>query len=230
MTCLWEQYWGDPTITRRNLLVVEHLDVIGKVLSRLPQDVAHQLTGAAAVGLIRAVETFQPEYGIPFPRYAWIKVLSAVRDGGRRDDLIPRSARESVNAYRRARENGAGEDEAYRAAAAHTNRPEWFVRQRVTPALNILDRVSLDAPTQWDHPSTVDDGDLRILLRDHLGRLPERERACLFLAYYEDWPLRDIGVLFGVSESRVSQINQGGLRMLRESLAAEDILTVEGCA
>jgi RNA polymerase sigma factor FliA len=63
------------------------------------------------------------------------------------------------------------------------------------------------------------DGEMRERLTKAINDLPERERLIMTLYYYEETTMKEIGLILGVVESRVSQINASAVLHLRARLS-----------
>jgi RNA polymerase sigma factor for flagellar operon FliA len=63
------------------------------------------------------------------------------------------------------------------------------------------------------------DGEMRERLTKAINTLPERERFVMTLYYYEEVTMKEIGLVIGVVESRVSQIHASAVLHLRARLA-----------
>lgn len=150
------------------------------------------LEAAAVVGLIQAVDRFDPSRGIPFEGYAALRVRGAILDEVRRLDDLTRDARRL-----------AREDEQGGAVSLEC----------------LQERGELGDPTEI---AEVDARAARDGLRDDVERalaaIPARERAILASYYGEGLTLATIGRRLGVSEARVSQLHTRAIAQLRSIL------------
>ena len=144
------------------------------------------------VGLIQAVDRFDPARGIPFEGYAALRVRGAILDEVRRLDELTRDARRL-----------AREDE-----------------QRAAVSLEFLqERGELGDPTEIAEVDAraAHDG-LRDDVEGALAAIPVRERAVLASYYGDGLTLAAIGRRLGVSEARVSQLHARAIAQLRSVL------------
>ena len=153
---------------------------------------SEDLEAAGAIGLIQAVDRFDPERGIPFEGYAALRVRGAVLDEVRRLDELSRSAR------LRASDDDRG----------------------VATSLEFLqERGELGDPAQ---AAEVDERAAHDGLRDDVERalaaIPVRERSILASYYTDGLTLAAIGRHLGVSEARVSQLHTRAIAQLRSLL------------
>ena len=185
------------------------------------------LVGDGSVGLIRAVDGFDPAHGVPLEQYARRVVLGAMLNGIRRLDPVSERVRRTVRhaeaqRYALAQELGAippsGEMER-RVPALARARVEAY---RGTP-------LSLDAPLppgerlepdgSGDPQTVVLAGVERSRIRAAVDGLPPRQRDVVLAHYYRERSLRSLGTPMGISPQRVSQLHLAAMQRLREALA-----------
>jgi len=97
---IWTTYHNTPTTQRRNELVERYLYLAERTARlrarNLPRYEPADLLGAASLGLIRAIERFDPTRGVSFPTFAWYYMNGAITDQLRRDDRLPDSMRRRI--------------------------------------------------------------------------------------------------------------------------------------
>jgi RNA polymerase sigma factor for flagellar operon FliA len=162
------------------------------------------LVALAEEGLLRALETFDPDRGVPFAPYARIRVAGHVRDALRNDDYLTRRERESVKAWLRGEEMSA--QRARSAARLASQRPKAVPPEAV---------VSL-ADTHQVEDAVIAD----LCARDAVRSLSPMEKAVLNYRYARGMSLSAIATLLQVTESRVSQVHRAALGRLREREAS----------
>lgn len=202
------------------------------LLGRLPDFIeADDLLQAGMVGLIEAARRYDPSHGVPFNAFAEQRIRGAMLDEVRKNDWIPRS----VN--RKAREISA----AINAVEAATQKPAqdkevaeslgWSLAQYHDALAQLQGQklLSLDEPggddgeNLMDRLVAADPEPGEVVQREHFAkylsqcieRLPERERLLFSLYYDEELTIKEIGLVLGVSESRVSQLHSQALLRLR---------------
>lgn len=228
-------------LQERDALVMAHIDLVRSMASRLGRRVpSHvelsELVSVGVLGLIDAARRFDPALGVPFEAFARRRIHGAMLDSLRRLDRVPRSVRR----MQRRMESVLGElrhmlgrePESAEVAEALGLTPEAYAE--VLDDLRWADVavVRSTSGTEDDPHDLLDvamDGDegpyaqlerraLRARLADALRELPDRERQILALSYQEELTLAEIGEVFGVSESRVSQLRTQAVARLRTKL------------
>lgn len=161
------------------------------------------LESAALIGLIDAVDRFDPERGIPFEGYAALRIRGAVLDELRRVDDRSRDDR------RRARATVAADVEPEIGAYGQTLS---------------LDLLLETGDHDWAAESELDDrddiDDLRWRVETALRCLPPRQRELLSRYYGDSLTLRESAVKMGISEARACQLHGRAIQNLRRELAA----------
>jgi len=243
-TTLWEawQVRGDElareSLLTRHLPLVRH--VARQVLPTLSVEASlDDLVSAGSIGLINAVESFDPGRGLAFSTYAAPRIRGAILDDLRRADHVPRSIRRKQRRIAAAEETLSGsldrKPDAREAAAKIGIDVETFWRWKADAEEAI--QVSLDQPATTKNGGAVTHSEVlegssgleiedRLnhqqevhVLRDEIMRLKERERVVLTLYYLEELKLREIAQVLGLTESRVSQIRSKAIGTLRERMS-----------
>jgi RNA polymerase sigma factor for flagellar operon FliA len=219
-----------------NLDLVQH--VVNQVSARYPRHVdRRELWNAGARGLVEAARRYRPEMGVPFARYASVRIRGAIIDSTRDRDWAARAVRRSARELRRAEE---ALEERYGRAARDEELAEHLgisveelreLRASVTRATLLhldhtyedgeedtladsLAETSVDAlPEEWlEHRELI--GTLRTAVRN----LPPTQREVIERYYLGGEMLRDIAASLGVTEARVSQICSEAINAIRAYL------------
>ncbi|HVD40325.1 MAG TPA: RNA polymerase sigma factor WhiG [Solirubrobacterales bacterium] len=242
---LWRRYKDRGDEGARERLVVAYSPMVkfvaGRLGAGLPSHVEDaDLISYGLVGLIGAIERFEPERGIKFETFAMTRIRGAIIDELRSLDWVPRSVRS------RAREIEAAqaklEHELQRAPteaelASKLNMTEeelqsalleianssvyaldelWTVSDSSGDQVSLLDTIADDSAA--DPQEALASTEVKDLLTEAIGGLPEREQLVVALYYYENLTLREIGEVLGVTESRVSQLHTKAVMRLKSSL------------
>ena len=206
--------------------------VVRSVRERVPTMVESEaLEAAAMLGLLQAFDGFDPTKGVPFETYARIRVRGAVQDELRSLDHLTRRQRRRVRAVAQAREalereTGAPADDATLAANAKITVEQLTRAAQLPSAPQAVDPSilgELATESCWQEAEDVEANLIRKermqLLTEALARLPEREQTIMSLYYKEELTLQEIGDMFRVTQSRVSQIISKVKRRLQVELA-----------
>ena len=157
------------------------------------------LESAALIGLIDAVDRFQPERGVPFEGYASLRIRGAVLDEVRRVDELGRADR------RRQREAAAqGEEGSYLG----------------TVSLDELIENGYHGGAEQDElAERYEAEDLRMRVRSAMACLPPRQHEVLERYYGQSLTLRETGQRMGISEARACQLHGRAIQNLRRQLS-----------
>jgi len=235
----------EPTL--RDQLVMAHVDLVKalayRLRRRLPAQVeVAELVSAGVLGLIDAASRYQPALGVPFDAFARRRIQGAMLDALRGLDRVPRSIRrmqrQAEEAITRLRQTLGREPEAGEIAADLSITPEQY--DQMLDELRVVEMASVRVADDGDSCRLVElaidpeSGPYLQLERRELTRrlaaaltqIPERERQILALSYVEELTLAEIGRVFGIGESRVSQLRTQAVMRLR-SILRPSIATVE---
>ncbi len=244
---LWQEFkrTGDRGLRDRLILTYAPLVkyVAGRLGSGLPAHVEEgDLVSYGLLGLIGAIERFDPDRDIKFETYAIARIKGSIIDELRSMDWVPRSVRARARDIERAiadlesRLTRAPTDEEIAAKLGITE--EEFqdslleISRSSIAALDELwaspgsggDAVALidtiEDPTAAEPQSAMAHTEIREALGEAISRLPEREKLVVTLYYYEELTLREIGEVLGVTESRVSQLHTKAILRLKARLSS----------
>ncbi len=239
---LWEKYIKTKDIELRDKLITNYLHlvkyVVGRVSAGLPSHVRFEdMNSTGIIGLVKAVEKFDPTMNAKFETYAILLIKGAIIDELRALDWVPRSIHQKSNMISKAQsalQQKLGREAENRELAEHLGmdiQELETILVRIQPAILIsLNEVYDDDDDRGsvaDHIpdkkvktsfEVVDRKELGALLEDAVVRLPDQERMVLVLYYYENLMLKEIGEVLGVSESRISQVHSKAIMRLRGRL------------
>jgi RNA polymerase sigma factor for flagellar operon FliA len=205
----------------------------------LPDHVDHDdLYSAGLVGLLQAMRNFDPACGTSFETYARVRVRGAMLDELRRMDWVPRTVHEKARKVKDMmsqleQQMGQAPTEAQMANALGISPKEYeALLNEVRPAAFVcldaagatdesdggaLHEVIADL-TEESPVEKVSQNELKALIFARLKELPEMQRKVLALYYIEDMHLREIAEVFGLTESRISQIHSQAILSIRAYL------------
>jgi RNA polymerase sigma factor for flagellar operon FliA len=241
---LWEEYrlHGDPAareqLLSQNLRLVHH---VARQLARaLRGDIEFDdLVSAGTMGLVNAIENFDPSRGLAFSTFAAPRIRGAILDDLRRWDHVPRSVRRKQRQINTAREElrtqlkrepqdpelaeelGIELEQLWRWQSDTQDAIQVSLNQPLDGAPSDFARTPIEFLVGDDGVDTEDrlthEQEVAILQRELMG-LKERERLVLTLYYHEELKLHEIATIIGLTESRISQIRSKALATLRERL------------
>jgi RNA polymerase sigma factor FliA len=212
--------------------------IAGRVARGLPSHVAMEdLVSAGMIGLLDALERFDPRKGQRFESYAEFRVRGAILDDLRRWDLMARDARlESKRIQRSIAELtqrlGRTPEEEELAAELDLSVDglrTTLVKLGHVQVVSIEDLQHKD-PDGWAGAAGTDDpfehaliAEVQRKISEAIPRLAPRLRMALTLYYHEKLPVKDIAGLMGVTESRVSQMMAEAVHHLRALLGMDEV-------
>jgi RNA polymerase sigma factor for flagellar operon FliA len=234
---LWELYKRTGRAELHEKLVVKYLNLVHFLAHRLvsfstPTLDRDDLYSAGVIGLLEAIERFDPEKNVEFKSFASLRIKGAIIDEIRRFDWVPRSVRKKskmldgtvhklFSVYNRM---PTDEEIAYELEMSVE---EYY---QLTDSIGPLFLFSLDSSMdnekgegtfadnlsdEYDADVELSKAQMRENLKAGIQNLPEKERLVISLYYYENLNLKEIGSVLGVSESRVSQIHTSAISKLR---------------
>lgn len=224
-------------------LVVENLPLVGyqvtETLHKLPPTVAREdLESAGRLALVLAARAYDPSTGVPFARYAALRIRGALIDELRSMDWASRGAR------RRARELAGAEDRLAASLGRTPTREELAAvlgtdvetvdaarrdAERRVLSLDVFHDAGLDVSALGTAPGTQDapTPEEHVLVTERLQwlraavvTLPARSRAVVEALYLQDRGVQDLADELGVTPSRVSQLRTEALTLLRDGMNA----------
>lgn len=240
----WERYkrYGDPQARHQIIERYAYLVKItaGRVVTSLPPTLDREdLVSAGIMGLIKAVDQFDPSRQVKFETYAIALIRGAILELLRSEDWVPRSVRDRVKQLERtysalesrlgrppteeeiSQQLGISLEEYYQllSDAGRTNLLSlddlMLGSQDSGEKLHLMDVI---ADTTADPTVELEQREMHRLLAAATERLPERERLVISLYYYDGLTFREIGKVLSVSESRVYQLHTQAVLRLRNHL------------
>ena len=203
------------------------------LIARLPSSVQpDDLMQAGMIGLLEAARNYDAGRGASFETYAGIRVRGAMLDEVRRNDWAPRSVHRKVRALSEAVgrvESSKGRDarDTEIAEALGLSLDEYFQILKDISGYRVLsfEDIGLDEERlideQGNAPDQLEAKGVKRVLAEAISSLPKKERLVLALYYDEELNLREIGEIFGITESRICQIHSQALVRLQARLAKE---------
>jgi RNA polymerase sigma factor FliA len=208
--------------------------IVARMRHKLPSHAdLEELESIGVIGLLNAIERYDPSRGYSFQTYASIRIRGAILDELRAMDMIPRSVRLKQRKLQRAVETleqdlqRTPSDQEIREALELDSRQYSRLKAQTLP----LNFIFLDRPrmpgepvphetiadeSQKSCPERLETAELQQLVAQKILELPDAQKKVLALYFYEELRLAEIGKIMGVSEARVSQIRTQALLSLRK--------------
>ncbi len=224
---LWADYKRTGTKALRDRLVLTYAPLVkyvaGRLGSGLPAHVEDaDLVSRGLLGLIRAIERFDPDRNVKFETHAIASIRGAIVDELRSMDWVPRSVRARASDIERAiaelerKLMRAPNDDEIAARLGITEEEfEESLLEISRSSIAALDELWSGSWSRGEPQQATGHTELREALAEAIARLPERERLVLTLYYWEELTLREIGEVLGVTESRVSQLHATAILRLK---------------
>ena len=237
----WGDYLSAKSPKSRQQQALAYLGLVKSVVRKFGGSIERQSTVLdeqdllqfGLIGLLDAIDRFDPNRGVKFETYAVKRIHGTIQDEMRNLDWIPRSVRKKHRtADRIARlkdqETGNGlteEDIAKRFALSLDEYQELLNEVRFHPVEPTdfqnedSDRITSILEDRSNDPFTlVSKEEAKTIMINFIERLPQKERLVISLYYYESVTFKEIGKILRLSESRVFQIQAEIIRQLRKQL------------
>lgn len=239
---LWDAFKQGSEQARAHLLQ-EHLGLVHHVARQMSRTLAvradfDELVSAGTIGLMTALDGFDPSRGLAFSTFAAPRIRGAILDELRKQDHVPRSIRRKTREIAQARETlmrvlgRLPDDDELCEHLGVDQQTLWRWQADIEGAHHIpLDRAPGEreshAPAPIEILSGSEESEIEDsinheqevhLLKDAILRLKEQERVVLSLYYFEELKLHEIAKVLELTESRVSQIRSKALSKLRVDL------------
>jgi RNA polymerase sigma factor for flagellar operon FliA len=242
---LWFAYWQDRSSGEAKARLLEAWmplvqNLLTRIAIRLPTHVERDdLLQAALIGLYGAIERFRPDMENGFESFASHRIQGAMLDELRKNDYLSRGTRARLRKIEAAIEEGIRRDgtppsENELAALLGINAGElsrtldsarpWLSLDQPVSAEHSDDPITLrevvENTDSADPAAEAECADQHRLLRQAFRALAAREQKILYLYYFEELRLREIAVLFEITEARVCQIHSMAILKLKAAIRA----------
>jgi RNA polymerase sigma factor FliA len=243
---IWRTYKRTGDQALRDRLILNYAPIVKYVAGRLGSGLpAHvddgDLVSYGLLGLIAAIERYDPDRDVKFETYAIARIKGSILDELRALDWVPRSVRSRARQIERAmgeleaKLGRAPSDEELAAKVGiSVEELEGSLTDISRSSIAALDELWTISGSGGDQVALIDtiedehgpepqtafaQTELREIVADAITNLPEREKLVITLYYYEDLTLREIGEVLGVTESRVSQLHTKAILRMKARLS-----------
>lgn len=238
----WQEYVKTRSPRLREEIIRDYAILARRAVERLQISPwgcvsTEDLVSHAVIGLINAVDRYDPDMGTPFEGFAMPRIRGAILDALRRLDWAPRSVRAEENRLRRAYGHLEAilgrtptDDEVARELGVETSELEHLVSEISRSSVVSLDDLvagmeestsrgdRVPASSKLDPYGKQEKQEARKHLVEAIEALPEREKLVVSLYYEKELTLKEIGRVLGVTEQRVSQIHTKAMLRLSHKL------------
>ena len=239
----WKKYQVTRDSGIREQMLTRYLPLVkqiaGRLLISLPKSVSlDELVSSGIMGLISAVDNYDPTMGFKFETYAASRIKGSIYDGLREMDWVPRSIRQKARQLENAMETlykelGRIPEDQEMAAKLELSVEDYHVMLNVVSVTSLLslDEVFVNSKgdsaalsdfiedkEMQDIHKAMEHEELKKVTIQTLKELPEQEKLVMALYYYEEMTLKEIGMVMDISESRVSQIHTKAIIHLRSRI------------
>jgi len=226
-------------------IVLEHTPliryIVNRIAVRLPSHIdLDDLHNTGVIGLMDAIEKYDPDKNCKFKTYAEFRIKGAILDQLRSLDWVPRSVRQKSRRLERAYGEveqrlgrSASEEEVADSLGLQIDKFHELLNQVRGISLVNLEEIRGSGPDgdrSGSFADIVEDvhsenpfaslklQEMKEIIGDTIATLPEKERLVVSLYYYEDLNMKEIGSILGITESRVCQIHTKAVLRLRSKL------------
>jgi RNA polymerase sigma factor FliA len=242
---LWDAHCGARDRMARESLILQSAYLVKYVAGRLSVGLpsvldADDINSAGMIGLIRAVEHFEPGRGVPFESYAMTCIRGAILDQLRSLDVVSRSARQKAREIERAivevqtefgrvpsdvevAERMGLDLESYQRRLLEAGPTTVYLETEMSGDVEEDGATLLSVLEDPNSPDPVSLAERRVLLdalTEAISQLGDREKLLLSLYYKDELTMREISRVMDISESRVCQLHTRAILRLRALLRA----------
>lgn len=211
-----------------------------RLAARLPSHVPlDDLISCGIIGLIDAIEKFNPEKNVLFKTYAEFRIKGAMLDELRSLDWVPRSVRRKVTNLEKTysdleKKLGRPATDEETAEALNLDLDGYYKLLDDTKTISFMDIDMLRQKTTLPDDKgaiaetfTADGADpftalniaeVREVIAEAVTDLPEKEKLTVSLYYFDELTMKEIGEVLGYTESRISQMHSKAMLRLRAKL------------
>jgi RNA polymerase sigma factor for flagellar operon FliA len=231
----------------RDQLITEYLPYVKRIVQRLavhlPSTVdIDDLMNVGVIGLIQAVDRYDPRRDNKFMTYAIFRIKGAVLSELRARDFLSRSNRRKIreleSVYLRLEQKLGREADDREIAKELGVDLEQVYRTKQMSSISFISLEELGISSRDEKEKLLsylinneDDAlamtklkELKEAMAGAIRQLPEKERLVISLYYLDELTMKETGKVLGITESRVSQIHSQAILHLRAKLRKQKLL------
>lgn len=220
---LWKLFFeGDASA--RNDLVVFYSPLVNRIAAKIKRTSpipVEDLQSDGMIGLMDAIDKYDPDRGVRFESYAALRIRGAIIDGVRAMDWVPRTVRsrstrlnhaiEAIT-HAKGRNPTLGEVAEFSGLSRGEVGSSLLASEWQVTSFDADESPDLDADTVDEPGSRVEIDELRLRITRTFTDLDDREKMLFSLYYNEGLTLSEIGIVLGVTEARVCQMHTKAIR------------------
>ncbi len=232
MSSTWDEYAITRNTALKKILIENYVDLVKLVAGRLGiylnQYVdTDDLVGYGTLGLIDAVDKFDPTKNVKFETYASLRIRGSILDAIRKLDWVPRTLRKKQKEIDRTymelecqlgrapRDDEMAEKLQLSMESYHEALKEVNISGLISIDEYMYQFESIKDKNALIPENYIDEEEVKNALAEFIDNLPDREKKVICLYYYEELTLKEISKILEVSESRISQIHTKAVSRLR---------------
>jgi RNA polymerase sigma factor for flagellar operon FliA len=243
---LWIEYKETKNEKLREYFVRKYAPLVkhiaGKIGYKIKGSVEFDdLIGYGSLGLLDAIEKYDPMKNIKFNTYAMTRIQGSIYDELRNMDWIPRTIRtksrkiEEAMAKIEIQKGSPATDEeiASELGVSVEELQDMYIEVNPTTIVSLTDIYyqnmkdgenievisTIEAPPHKNPDQILEKEEITKILAKAIKELPDKEKKVLILYYYEELTLKEIGEVLDITESRVSQLHTKAVMRLRAKIS-----------
>ncbi|BBO88282.1 FliA/WhiG family RNA polymerase sigma factor [Desulfosarcina ovata] len=243
-----EENFGKDNHLLRNQIISEYLPYVKRIVNRiavhLPATIeVDDLINVGVIGLIQAIERYDPSRDNKFITYAVFRIKGAVLSELRSRDFLGRTTRRKIRDLEKAYlklEQKLGRDVTDEEVAEEMDMDlEQFYKVKRMSSISFVsfEEVGYTSHSEGtsisgqlasgdasDALSLTTMKEIKSTIAKNIDLLPEKEKLVISLYYSDELTMKEIGQVLNITESRVSQIHAQAIIRLRSKLRRDGLL------
>jgi RNA polymerase sigma factor FliA len=234
--------------TLRNQIISEYLPYVNRIVNRIathlpPTVETDDLVNVGIIGLIQAIERYDPQRDNKFMTYAVFRIKGAVLSELRSRDFLGRTTRKKIRNLEKAylkleQKLGRAVEDSEVAKELGLDLDQFYQVKRMS-SISFVSFEEIGYSTKEDKEQFLasifcGDGhdaltmttvkEIKKTLAKHIEQLPEKEKLVISMYYSDEMTMKEIGAVLDITESRVSQIHSQAVIRLRAKLRKDGLL------
>lgn len=233
---LWHEYKQTHSPELRNQIVIHYVPLVKYVANRILVKYNNweydDILSQGVLGLINAVEKYESSKGVKFETYAIYRIRGEILDYLRKKDWLPRTLRKKYKDLQEVMDKFSDKSDCEIAEEIGVSLEEYYKLLNHGNAASLLsldemiENGIMNVPHLSDTPEKIaEEREIKELLARFIDSLSEKQKLVLSLYYVEELTYKEIALVLGVTESRISQIHSQAIKKLREFFYKEKLMS-----